>query len=177
MEIGSKVIGIDGGRVVSFRPVGAPIGPEDEQFLLGVYGSTREDELALTNWDEQQRRTFLKMQLDAQHVHYRGQYPAAEYLVILVDGVAVGRLYVAETREEVRILDITVLPEYRGGGIGIAIVKELMPIAGSKGKPLGIYVESFNRSLGLFERLGFVKTAENGYSFLMHWTGAVIGGQ
>jgi len=156
---------MDGGRVVTFREVVA----EDTPLLLEVYGSTRLDELALTNWDEQQRHAFLKMQLDAQHLHYRGHYPVAQYLVILVDGLAAGRLYVAETSEEIRILDITVLPEYRGSGIGTAIIKELMPIAAATGKPLGIYVESFSRSLGLFERLGFVRSGEIGYSFLLRW--------
>ena len=166
-EIREKAIEIEGGRVVSFRAVG----PEDEPFLLEVYGSTRSEELALTGWDEQQRAAFLKMQLDAQHVHYRGQYPDAEYLVILVDGIGVGRLYLAETADEIRILDITVLPENRGAGVGTAIVQELMRASAASGKALGIYVESFNRSLGLFERLGFVRSGENGYSYLLRWSG------
>src|SRR5262247_3015820 len=69
IEIGERSIEIEGRRVVSFRAVG----PEDEPFLMEVYGSTRAEELALTGWDEQQRGAFLKMQLDAQHVHYRGK--------------------------------------------------------------------------------------------------------
>jgi ribosomal protein S18 acetylase RimI-like enzyme len=174
IETGSNSIAMDGGRRVSFRPAA----PEDESFLLEVYGSTRLEELALTNWDQHQRAAFLKMQLDAQHIHYRGQYPAAQYLIILLNEVRVGRLYMAETSDEVRILDITVVPQFRGAGIGSAIVRELMPMAAARGKPLGIYVESFNRSLGLFERLGFVKSGENGYSFLMRWSGeSEAGGQ
>jgi GNAT superfamily N-acetyltransferase len=170
----SNSIAIDGGRVVSFRPAC----DEDERFLLDVYSSTRAEELALTNWDEHQRHSFLKMQFDAQHIHYRGQYPAAQYLIVLLNDVPVGRLYLAEKADEVRILDITVLPQHRAAGIGSAIVKNLMPMATSMGKPLGIYVEGFNRSLGLFERLGFVKSGENGYSFLMRWSAeSEAGGQ
>jgi len=160
-----KPIELGGEQVITFRPVG----PDDEPFLLEVYGSTRDEELALTGWDEQQRGVFLKMQLDAQHVHYRGQYPAAEYLVILMNGDAVGRVYLAQTADEIRILDITVLPEKRGAGIGTAIVEALKPVAEATDKQLGIYVESFNRSLVLFERLGFVRSGENGYSYLMRW--------
>jgi GNAT superfamily N-acetyltransferase len=170
-EIGEKAIAIDGRGVVSFRPVR----PEDEPFLLEVYGTTRAEELALTGWDHQQRGIFLKMQLDAQHAHYQGQYPGAEYLVILIDGAEAGRLYLAEREDEIRILDITVLPDMRGGGIGTAIIEQLKPIAGARGKDLGIYVENFNRSLGLFERLGFVRSGENGYSFLMRWSAAAAG--
>jgi ribosomal protein S18 acetylase RimI-like enzyme len=161
-----RAIKLDASRILSFRAV---VG-EDGPFLLEVYGSTRDEELALTNWDEQQRHAFLKMQLEAQHLHYRGQYPSAEYLVILLDGSPIGRLYLADTQSETRIMDLTVLPRYRGTGVGTALVKDLMVLSSERRKPLGIYVESFNRSLGLFERMGFVRSGENGYSLLMRWT-------
>ena len=165
IEIGEKTIEVAGRGVVSFRAVL----PEDSQFLLAVYGSTRLEELALTNWDQQQRDAFLKMQLDAQHVHYRGQYPSAQYLLVLLNGRHIGRLYIADKGSEIRILDVTILPEYRGSGIGTALVLHLMTYSSAVGKPLSIYVETFNRSLGLFERLGFVRSGEAGYSLLLQW--------
>ena len=81
----------------------------------------------------------------------------------------VGRLYIADIEGEIRIIDITILPEHRSAGIGTPIIQELMDEAKAVGKPLSIYVESFNRSRGLFERLGFVKTGEIGYSHLLEW--------
>ena len=168
MEIGSKKISLGDSRQASVRPVSS----NDEPFLLEVYGSTREEELALTEWDEAQRDAFLKMQFSAQQAHYRQHYPEGEHYVILVDGHPVGRLYVAEIKTEVRILDITILPGHRNAGIGAPIIRELMTEAAMIGKPVRIYVESFNRSLGLFERLGFVKTSESGHSYLMEWRAA-----
>ncbi len=165
MEIGSKEISLADSRLVTFRPAGS----DDEPFLLGVYGSTRTEELALTNWDEAQRETFLRMQFSAQQSHYREHYPEGEQYVILVNEDAVGRLYVAEIEKEVRVLDITILPHHRNTGIGKPIIRELMAEAAAIGKPLRIYIESFNPSLGLFERLGFVKSEESGYSYLMEW--------
>lgn len=165
MDIGSKEIKLDGSRVVSFRPVMK----EDEAFLLGVYGSTRAEEIALTNWDSQQRDTFVRMQFIAQQLHYSQQYPGGEYLIILLDVTEIGRLYIANIGTEIRIIDITILPDYRSAGLGTQILKELMYEAKSMGLPLCIYVESFNRSHGLFERLGFVKTGESGYSDLLAW--------
>ena len=165
MDIEGKTIEVDGRGVVTFRAVL----PEDSQFLLEVYGCTRAEELALTGWGSEQRDAFLKMQLDAQHVHYRGQYPSARYLLVLLDGNPVGRLYLADKDSEIRILDVTILPDYRGAGIGTALVHHLMTISSGAGKPLSIYVETFNRSLGLFERLGFVRSGENGYSLLLQW--------
>lgn len=168
MNIGSKEISLSDSRLATVRPVNT----EDEPFLLAVYGSTRAEELALTNWDEAQRDAFLRMQFNAQQSHYREHYPEGEHYLILVDRDAVGRLYVAEIEKELRILDITILPQYRNTGIGKPIIRELMAEAAAIGKPLRIYVESFNPSLELFVRLGFVKSDESGYSYLMEWRAA-----
>lgn len=165
MEFAGKEISLGDSRLASVRPAHS----EDEPFLLEVYGSTRADELALTDWDEALRDAFLKMQFSAQQAHYRQHHPEGEHYVILVNGNAVGRLYIAEKETEVRILDITILPEHRNAGIGTPIIRELMAEAAMIGKALRIYVESFNRSRGLFERLGFVKSGESGHSYLMEW--------
>lgn len=165
MQFGSQQIPLDHSRLVTFRPVTA----HDERLLVRVYASTRLEELALTNWDEAQRDAFLRMQFAAQQAHYRQTYPDAEHLIILLDTESVGRLYVAEIEAEIRIVDVTILPEHRNAGIGTAIIKQLMEEAATIGKPLRIYVESFNPSLLLFERLGFVKVDESGYSFLLAW--------
>ena len=165
MDIRSKRIPLDESRLATFRPATA----DDEPLLLAVYGSTRMEELALTNWDQAQRDAFVKMQFDAQHSHYREHYPEGEHLIILVNDDPVGRLYVASIAEEIRILDITVLPDHRRAGIGASIIKELMAEAEATEKPLRIYVESFNPSRQLFERLGFVKSGESGYSYLIEW--------
>lgn len=165
MQFASSQIFLDGSRLVVFRPVMA----EDERFLTRVYGSTRLEELALTNWDETQRDAFVQMQFAAQQAHYRQTYPNAEHLIILLDGEPVGRLYVAEIEAEIRIVDITILPDHRNAGIGTPIIRQLMGEAAEIGKPLRIYVESFNRSRLLFERLGFVKVDESGYSYLLAW--------
>jgi ribosomal protein S18 acetylase RimI-like enzyme len=148
---------------VTFRS----IGPDDEAFLLKVYASTRADELDRTPWNEAQREAFLKMQLAAQHHHYHERYPDAAYEIILLKGEPVGRLYVARLDEQIRIIDITILPEYRNAGSGTAIIEGLLAEAEKSGKPVRIYVESFNPSLRLFERLGFTKIEEQGVHYLM----------
>jgi len=171
MQFGSQRIALDDSRLVTFRQAIA----DDEPFLLGVYGSTRLEELALTNWDEAQRDAFLRMQFAAQQAHYRQTYPEAEHLIILLDAESIGRLYVAEIEAEIRIVDVTILPEHRNAGIGTPIIKQLMAEAATIGKPLRIYVESFNPSQHLFERLGFIKVDESGYSYLLEWRAQPVG--
>ncbi|MEO8435571.1 MAG: GNAT family N-acetyltransferase [Pyrinomonadaceae bacterium] len=143
--------------------------PADEPFLFEVYASTRAEEMALVPWNEEQRQSFLTMQFAAQHSHYREQFPDANYSVILGDDQAVGRLYVLKDKTETRILDITVLPEYRNRGIGTSLLQGLLDEASHSGKRVLIYVETFNPSLRLFERLGFRSMAEEGFNFLMEW--------
>jgi len=154
---------LDSSMSITFRS----IEPDDEDFLLRVYGSVRAEELDRVPWNEAQREAFLKMQLAAQHHHYHERYPDAAFQIILINQEAVGRLYVARLDEEIRIIDITILPEYRNANTGTSIIKGLLAEAAQSGKPVRIYVESFNPSLRLFERLGFTKIDENGVHFLM----------
>jgi ribosomal protein S18 acetylase RimI-like enzyme len=146
-----------------------PAQEADEALLLEIYSSTRADELALLPWDATQKQAFLQMQFSAQQKHYRAYFPHATHEMILAEGQPIGRLYVDHRETEIRILDITLLPEIRGRGIGTLVIQELMKEAEYENKSISIYVESFNRSLGLFHRLGFVKMEESGTSWLMEW--------
>ena len=146
-----------------------PVQEGDEELLLEIYSSTRLDEMALVPWDEATKDAFVRSQFSAQRTHYFKYFPRAAHHLILVDEQPVGRLYVDRRREEIHILDITLLPEMRGHGIGTQILLDLIKEAEHKNQTCSIYVESFNRSLGLFQRLGFVKTDESGVSWLMAW--------
>src|ERR1700719_1411431 len=90
------------------------ITPEDVSFLAGVYASTRAEELAITGWSDEDKAVFCRRQFDAQSAHYTANYPGASFQVIERDGQPIGRLYVARWEEEIRIIDITLLPEFRG---------------------------------------------------------------
>jgi GNAT superfamily N-acetyltransferase len=142
---------------------------DDEAFLLNIYSIVRADELAQVPWTDAQREAFIKMQFDAQQDHYRAHNPDATHDLILLDAQPIGRLYVARRAKEIRILDITILPEHRDRGIGTSLIKGLMEEAGIAGKPLTIYVESFNPSHKLFDRLGFSMMEEDGILHLLEW--------
>lgn len=139
---------------------------EDEAFLLEVYACTRAAEMALVPWTEEQKTAFLKFQSDAQHAYYREQYPDAKYLVILKDGQPVGRLYVLRKPDVIKILDITVLPQYRRAGIGGNLVGAIIVEADDSKKPVQIWIEQGNPSQNLFQRLGFSKLEDDGYQDL-----------
>lgn len=144
-----------------------PIEPGDEEFLYRLYASTRQEELAQVGWSEQQKASFLRMQFDAQSSYYREHYGEAEFSVILADDRPVGRLYVARWSDEIRIVDIALLPEHRNAGIGSALLDDLISESEESGKPLSIHVERFNPALSLYERLGFRVATDKGVYLLM----------
>ena len=147
-----------------------PITPEDESFLARLYASTREQELAQTNWSDEQKAMFCRMQFNAQTTDYQRNYPDASFQIIERDGVAAGRLLVLRADDKIHVIDIALLPEHRGAGIGTKFLKELQAEAKAAGKPLSIHVEQFNPARRLYERLGFQQVEEKGVYFLMEWS-------
>src|SRR3954467_8533138 len=108
-------------RLVALRPALEA----DEAFLLEVYAGTRSDEMAQSGWDDSQQRAFIKLQFAAQRQHYRAYYPQGEHSLILLNETPVGRLYVARSPEEIRILDIALLAGHRHKGVGSRGIKAL----------------------------------------------------
>jgi ribosomal protein S18 acetylase RimI-like enzyme len=144
-----------------------PARAEDRDLLLRVYASTREEELRLVDWSDEQKDAFLRMQFEAQDAYYREHYDPATFDVIEVDGEPAGRLYVARWEDEIRIIDIALLPDYRGRGIGTALLRALLDEAAEAGKRLSIHVELNNPARRLYERLGFAPVEERGVYVLM----------
>jgi GNAT superfamily N-acetyltransferase len=153
------------GLPVALRPVQS----SDEPFLYQAYGDSREPEMALANWDQNQRTAFLLHQFAAQRAHYLRYFPQAEDQLILFDGVPVGRLWIERSASEIRILDFLVLTGARGRGIGTHLLLELQAEAARATKPIRIYVEAASTSLRLFQKLGFVTEDEQGPQLLLAW--------
>jgi ribosomal protein S18 acetylase RimI-like enzyme len=135
-----------------------------------LYASTRTAELAQTNWSEEQKAMFCRMQFIAQTADYQRNYPDASFQIIERNGVAAGRLLVSRSEKAIHVIDIALLPEHRGAGIGTKLLRELQEEAKAAGKPLTIHVERFNPALRLYERLGFRMVEEQEVYFLMAWS-------
>ena len=118
-------------------------------------------------WDDAQKDAFLRMQFDAQDAWWRENYADASFDVVLVGGEPAGRLYVHRGPSEIRIVDIALLPEHRGSGIGSSLLRDLLAEADESGKSVTIHVERMNPALRLYERLGFALAEDKGvYLFL-----------
>ncbi len=151
------------GRSVTLRPAT----DADEPFLTAVYFSTRTEELAPLPWSDEQKLAFLAQQHQAQHFHYHTYYDNADFLVIEIDGVPAGRLYLWRRPHQIQLVDIALLPEYRNGGIGTALVRDLVEEADRSGLPIELHVEGNNPAMRLYERFGFQKQEEQGVYWRM----------
>lgn len=149
--------------VVELRPVE----PGDEEFLYRVYASTRAEELAVVPWDETQKDGFLRSQFAAQDRWYHEHYTRASYGIVLIDSEPAGRLYLHRGESEIRIVDIALLPEHRGKGVGTSLLRALLTEADESGTRVTIHVERLNPALRTYERLGFSVAEDKGVYLLL----------
>jgi GNAT superfamily N-acetyltransferase len=144
-----------------------PCTPDDVPFLLKLYETTRADELALAPWSDEDKATFIRMQFDAQDRHYRAAFPNADRSVILVGDEPVGRLYIDRRLDEIRGVDIALLPQWRARGIGTALMHDLLEEAAGTGRPFRLQVQFGNPARRLYVRLGFRTVSKSGPYELM----------
>jgi len=143
-------------------------GPEDENFLYEVYRSTRAEEMAAWGWNETQQELFLKLQLRARDQSYQMHYQELDDRVILLGGEKAGRLILSRGADAIRLVDISLLPQYRNAGIGTSLIAALFAEAGETKRPVRLQVEKSNaQAHRLYERLGFSATGETQTHFQM----------
>jgi GNAT superfamily N-acetyltransferase len=153
MENKEKTHPLPSGGTFTLRPITT----DDEEFLLSVYASTRAEELGQVEWAEGQKEAFVKWQFELQRREYDTRFPDAEYNLILVDDHPAGRIWIGRDREQIRLLDIALLPEFQNRGAGTMLLHGLIDEARKANKPLRHMVFVLNNDAHRFyERLGFV---------------------
>ena len=148
-----------------------PVESGDRDFLVRVYAGTRQEEMALVPWSDEEKRQFVESQFDAQSADYEARFAGSEHSVILADGIPVGRMWVGKWDDEFRLLDIAILPERRNKGIGRRLVESLIEEAAAAGAPLRHSVYKTNaEALRFYERLGFSVVQDFETYVLMEWS-------
>ncbi|MEO8373936.1 MAG: GNAT family N-acetyltransferase [Sphingomonas bacterium] len=142
---------------------------DDIPFLMQLYGTTREQELASVDWTQAQKGAFIAHQFNAQRLHYRNQISGCAFDVIEKHGEPIGRLYLQERESRLHIVDIALMPDWCGQGIGSTILTAMIETAGGRGKGVGIFVEKYNPALRLYRRLGFTEIQDTDIYFEMEW--------
>jgi ribosomal protein S18 acetylase RimI-like enzyme len=148
-----------------------PMAAADLDFIALLYATTRSEEVAATGWPPAMQQAFLAQQNEAQHRHYREVHPDADWLIVEQAGEPIGRLYLDEREDEVRLIDISLLPVCRGAGLGTALIAGLMDHGRGRGKAVSLHVAKNNPAARrLYWRLGFRRIADEGALYeLMAW--------
>jgi GNAT superfamily N-acetyltransferase len=145
---------------------------DDIPFLRRLYATTRADELTATGWSDAQKLAFTDSQFGWQRHHYRTYYPGTEWIVLEDHGTPMGRLYLQRRITTYLVIDIALLPEWRGRGLGTALMKWVCTQARAAGKSVTVTVEKFNRAQTLYRRLGFREISDGDVYWDMEWCGA-----
>jgi ribosomal protein S18 acetylase RimI-like enzyme len=138
--------------------------PTDWDFLKRVFESTRTDEFRAAGLDAQTIRDLLDQQFSMQDAYYRRHYSNGRFDIVLIGDKEIGRLYHDwnSGSGEARVIDIALLPSWRGAGIGTRLMKAVVAEAARRAMAVGLYVEFNNPVRALYRRLGFEGIGENG---------------
>jgi GNAT superfamily N-acetyltransferase len=139
-------------RVISTRPERPG---DDDDFVRAVYASTRQPELAVLRWPAAEQVAFVRMQFEAQARHYRTAFPDASHSIVCVDGRPAGRLIVHRSDDEIRIVDIALLPEFRRAGVGRELISRLLTEADATALPVRLHVLAGSEARRFWEQAGF----------------------
>ncbi len=144
--------------------------PEDEPFLFKLYVSMRAEEFSAVPWSEEQLEAFLRTQFTMQQRTYDAKYPQAKHKIILCDGVDAGTVRFNSTPEEIHLVDLILLPEYRNQGVGSTFLKQLQMEAEVAGRTISLQVVNTNPAIRLYKRVGFSVLYEEAAYLFMKWS-------
>jgi ribosomal protein S18 acetylase RimI-like enzyme len=143
----------------------------DGDFTRALFVSTRWDELAVAAWPESTKLAFLHDQFRLQRAHYRSAYHDAAFQLILAEDEPIGRLYLHRGATDYRIVDISLLPQWRRRGVGEYLLHSVQVEAGSRHCKVSVHVEINNPAQRLYARLGFRPVEDKGIYLLLEWRG------
>lgn len=141
---------------------------DDRVFLRQLFVSRRWDETcAMPGWDDQQRLAFLHQQADLQQRHYAQHHPDAAFLIVERQGQAIGRFCVSACGSALRLVDVALLPDWQGLGIGSSLLRAVITVAEHCTSPVELTVDAQSPARRLYQRHGFMALTEQGLSLQM----------
>lgn len=141
----------------------------DDVFHYELFVSTRIHEFMDIPLPKQQIQSLVRMQYDAQTIAYERQFPQANHELVYVGDICIGRIITDIQRESIHLVDISLLPKYRGKGYGTELMKRLQSFSMDRGLSMTLHVLQGNPAQYLYERCGFYKTAEMAPYIAMRW--------
>jgi len=138
---------------------------QDEVFLFKVFKSARIEEFIQMNMPEEQLDMLMLMQFRAQQMSYRSQYPSATHHIIEIAHRQAGYIIIDEQGDEIRLVFIALLPDFRNQGYGTSILEQLQQNASL----IKLQVIEQNPARQLYHKLGFTEQLQSSPYVMMQW--------
>lgn len=147
-----------------------PARAEDDGILYDVFSSTWQRAVAAMP-DPALTCHFLRIQYTAQERLFAARYPDLERSVVMVGDEPAGRVYLHRSPTSIRIVDLSLLPAFRGRGIARALVTELLNEAAERGRTVTLRLPRSNEgALPRYEEAGFRLVSGDDLDLHLEWT-------
>jgi ribosomal protein S18 acetylase RimI-like enzyme len=146
-----------------------PMTDDDSMLLFELYASTRADELSRSGWATPQQRSFFRMQAQNQERYFLRHYDHLDRRTICINGFSAGRLLVDRPSHAIVIVDLALLPAFRGRGVGSMLMRSILEEAAEQRLPVHVDVPKNSASLETCERLGFRYADDLGDRWHLVW--------
>lgn len=152
---------------VALRPEAA----DDLPFLRELHLSVRDGEVGFRDLNPTTRTAILQQQFEWQHAQYHAANPQGWFTIVMVDDRPAGRFYLARQAASLRVVDISLLPEYRGHGIGTQLMLNVRAESIRTGLPIRLSVVAGDPVGGFYKRLGFRVIGRDQVRLELEWKG------
>jgi ribosomal protein S18 acetylase RimI-like enzyme len=142
---------------------------EDEPFLAALFAEVHGAELAPAGLPAGAAAQLLEMQYRGQTMSYRAQFPQGKSSIVWLGGERIGRVFVNESGEELRVVDIALSRRFQGRGLGTKLLEDCGRHAHAKGIPVRLSVRPGSGAMRLYERVGFVVVSATQTHVEMEW--------
>lgn len=147
-----------------------PIVIEDEAFLLTLFALCRPDLEYILNLNSEVKDILIRQQYEFRTTELHRQYPNADMLIVMGDNEPIGKLFVERGKANLHILELGLLPAFRGKGIGSRLMQGILDEAREGNKTVSLHVDWYNLAAKeLYHRLGFHVTEDTGVFCAMQW--------
>ena len=146
-----------------------PMTDDDSMLLFELYASSRADELSRSGWATPQQRSFFRMQAQNQERYFLRHHDHLDRRTICINGFSAGRLLVDRPDHAVTIVDLALLPAFRGRGVGSLLIRCLLEEAAEADLPVHVEMPKDSPSVATFMRLGFRSSDDLGDRWHLVW--------
>lgn len=134
----------------------------DESFLRALFASTRPVEAAALST----LPGLLELQFEARRRAHAAAYPLLRDDILLLADRPVGRLLTARADGATHVVDVAIVAEHRGRGLGGTLLGRLLDSG-----PVTLKVALDNPARRLYDRLGFVTVGSTDTDLSLHHPG------